>query len=898
MKSPLDNIIPPEIGDDELYELLKSVASREHICSVLEIGASSGEGSTAALVSGLHGNAGRPRLFCLEASRVRFAKLEERYASVPFVYCINASSVGLDGFPTDIELAHFYRSRRTNLNHYPLEMVTEWLRNDINYVVKNNLPIDGIARIKNNYGIERFDLVLIDGSEFTGPAELDQVIGAHWIALDDINAYKNYDNYHRLISDPEYILEAENWNLRNGYALFRRRQLPLPVHFFTIVLNGMPFMSHHIDELRHLPFRWHWHIIEGVAELVGDTAWSRPNGGHIPASFHDHGRSIDGTAEYLDELQRLFPDNITVYRKPVGRFWQGKLEMVNAPLTTINEECLLWEIDSDECWTHQQLCQGWQMFMDESNRTAAYYWCNFFVGPRLVVSSRNCYSQVPGQEWLRTWRYVPGCRWVAHEPPRLVFLEGENPVDRASIAPFGNDETGARGLVFQHFAYATIDQVRFKEKYYGYHQAVFNWLRLQKETLFPVRLADYLSWVPDNTPVDTSYSQGVVPLPVASMQERGGLSRCRVVLDGVFFQYHVTGVARVWTALLEELAGTIFADGLLIVDRGGTAPRIPGYAYVELSRHAEGNTDREMEMLQNVCDRHEADLFVSTWHTVPQQTPSLLLIHDMLPELLLGEQCLQEARWREKRMAIEHASAYLSVSANSTHDLLKFYPSAAAKPVQIMHNGVSRFFAPAGADRVIDFRARFGIDKSYYIFVGPRVWYKNFKILLDAYEILPDAASCCILSTGGESLESEFAGHPSAGAVRVLGRLSDEDLVVAYSGAIALVYPSQCEGFGLPVLEAMACGCPVVASTAPAIAEVAGDAAILVPSEDAAGFAAAMRRMRDPAVKANYARKGLERATFFSWRHAASMFVKAVCGVIGGKMGRDNLYLEKKLDKE
>ncbi len=96
----------------------------------------------------------------------------------------------------------------------------------------------------------------------------------------------------------------------------------------------------------------------------------------------------------------------------------------------------------------------------------------------------------------------------------------------------------------------------------------------------------------------------------------------------------------------------------------------------------------------------------------------------------------------------------------------------------------------------------------------------------------------------------------------------------------------------------MACGCPVVASTAPAIAEVAGDAAILVPSEDAAGFAAAMRRMRDPAVKANYARKGLERATFFSWRHAASMFVKAVCGVIGGEMGRDNVYLEKKLDKE
>ncbi|MCE1226831.1 MAG: glycosyltransferase family 4 protein [Geobacteraceae bacterium] len=894
MQNPLDDIIPPEIRNDEFYELLKSVTAREPLLTVLEIGASSGEGSTAALVSGLKINAGRPRLFCLEASRQRFAQLEKRYAGEPFVHCFNASSVGLDGFPSEAQLSDFYLTKRTNLNHYPLELVKEWLRNDIGYISSNAIPINGIASIKSDFGIDCFDLVLIDGSEFTGAAELDQVIGAEWIALDDINAYKNNESYYRLMADPDYLLVAENWQLRNGYALFRRRQASLPVHFFTIVLNGMPFIRHHVDEFRHLPFRWHWHIVEGVAELMGDTAWSRPNGGHIPDAFHRQGLSIDGTTEYIDELQRRFPDNITIYRKPIGQFWQGKLEMVNAPLPNINEPCLLWEIDSDECWTHLQFCRARQMFIDEEYRTAAYYWCRFFVGPGLVVSSRNCYSQVSGKEWLRTWRYTPGCRWAAHEPPRLVCRDGEGLSDLAGIAPFSNDETEARGLVFQHFAYAIANQVRFKEKYYGYTQAVFNWLRLQKETAFPARLGDYLPWVSDNTMVDTVSSQGVIPLPLGSMSEWGGEFSCRTVIDAVFFQYHVTGIARVWTALLEELAGSRFAQGILIADRGGTAPKIPGYEYLELPLHDESNVAGERELLQSVCDRHRADLCISTWHTFPLTTPSLLMVHDMLPEILLGEQRLQHGRWCEKQAAIGHAAAYLAVSANTAKDLLKFYPDAAAKPLHVMHNGVSRRFGPAGATRIADFRSKFALSKPYYMFVGPRESYKNFRLLLEAHAMLPDAESYYILSTGGETLEAEFTAYSSANAVVLSGRLSEDELISAYSGAVALVYPSRYEGFGLPLLEAMACGCPVIASNAPAMVEVAGEAAMLSPCEDASSFAAAMLRMQDPQVRADYVSKGFARSTAFSWQHSASVLVKAVCGVVGGGMGMDTITMEKR----
>jgi hypothetical protein len=122
----------------------------------------------------------------------------------------------------------------------------------------------------------------------------------------------------------------------------------VPVHFFTIVLNGEPFIRYHLDVLRQLPFRWHWHIVEGVASLVHDTAWSVDAGGRIDQAAHAGGLSVDGTTAYVDEIASAEPERISVYRKPGGVFWDGKREMVSAPLENIREECLLWQVDADE----------------------------------------------------------------------------------------------------------------------------------------------------------------------------------------------------------------------------------------------------------------------------------------------------------------------------------------------------------------------------------------------------------------------------------------------------------------------------------------------------------------------------------------------------------------------
>ena len=287
----------------------------------------------------------------------------------------------------------------------------------------------------------------------------------------------------------------------------------LPIHFFTIVVNGMPFIEHHINIFNQLSCPWHWHVIEGMAEHNHDTAWSKPMGGKITGNLHRNGLSVDGTMEYLDDLARRFPGRITIYRKRAGAFWDGKLEMVNAPLSHISQECLLWQVDADELWTAAQIHSARKLFLSMPEKTAAYYLCHFFVGKNLVITTRNTYGNHLDCEWIRTWRFRPGDRWTAHEPPRLCRCSNTGEWrDVAGLNPLRHAETEALGLVFQHFAYATAAQLAFKEAYYGYIWAVSQWQRLQTQTRFPVRLADYFSWVEDDAEVNTIQSQAIVSL--------------------------------------------------------------------------------------------------------------------------------------------------------------------------------------------------------------------------------------------------------------------------------------------------------------------------------------------------------------------------------------------------
>ncbi len=658
----------------------------------------------------------------------------------------------------------------------------------------------------------------------------------------------------------------------------------LPVHFFTIVLNGEPFIRYHLEAFQGLPFRWHWHIIEGVAKLVKDTSWSVSHGGKIPETFHHQGLSKDGTSEYLDQLARDYPENITIHRKAPGEFWEGKLEMVRAPLASLPADCLLWQIDADELWSRVQIEKMRQLFLENPKKTAAWFWCHFFVGPGLVISSRNTYGGNPQIEWLRVWRYRQGMEWASHEPPKLT-RKGLNGLDRnvGTENPFLHYDMQKQGLIFQHFAYALPEQLAFKESYYGYKNAVADWRRLQASSKRPLMLRDYFSWVRDQATVDSVEALSITP--IASLT--GGKCRFlaqdeikpekhvrweaspRIIIDGIYFQNARNGIARVWESLFREWARTRFAENLLILDRDHTAPRIEGLRYHDVPAFDKTQLENDNRMLQQICDLEEVDLFISTFNTFPTHTPISYLVHDMIPELLEHDPNPQP--WIEKSCAILGARSIIAVSRNSAQDLHDIHPHIPLEQIRVAHPGVDPVFHSQSQDQVIAFRQKHGLTKPYFLVVGTRSSYKNIESFFRAFSQLPTKEKYEIVCVGGRPyIEANLSALVDLKQVNRLD-LKDDELVLAYAGAIALVYPSLYEGFGLPVLEAMASGCPVITSPISSLPEVAEDAAIYVSPKDVDGLVKALDEVQRDEIRTAMIEKGLKRAGTFSWRKMAEI---------------------------
>ena len=221
----ITDLIPPEVKDDHFYNALGLIASLEVVKTIIEIGSSSGEGSTESLVNSIKNRSDidSVQLFCMELSRPRYAKLVSNYADLKFLKAYNLSSVSLKEFPTMEEIAFFYNTVNTNLNNFSLETILGWAEQDIQYIKDNCLDINGIEIIRSANKINHFDFALIDGSEFTGERELYSLMGAKFIALDDVNTFKCFNCYKILENHPSYEIIERNLNLRNGFAIFRKR---------------------------------------------------------------------------------------------------------------------------------------------------------------------------------------------------------------------------------------------------------------------------------------------------------------------------------------------------------------------------------------------------------------------------------------------------------------------------------------------------------------------------------------------------------------------------------------------------------------------------------------------------------------------------------------------------
>ncbi|MEA5420524.1 CmcI family methyltransferase [Spirulina sp. CCNP1310] len=347
-----------------------------------------------------------------------------------------------------------------------------------------------------------------------------------------------------------------------------------------------------------------------------------------------------------------------------------------------------------------------------------------------------------------------------------------------------------------------------------------------------------------------------------------------LVIDGIFFQYYQTGIARVWRSLLTAWVKSGFAQSILLLDRGGTAPQISGIQSQLIPLHDYQNWEQDRAMLQEICDQVGASLFISTYYTTPMHTPSVFMAYDMIPEMLGAD--FNEPMWQDKHHGIAQAQAFIGISENTLNDLVQCFPDTATKPRTVAHCGVDPIFSPATAPELEQFRQKYGIHRPYFLLCGPGTGYKNAQLFFRAFSQLPSRLGFDLICTGNQGfLEAGLRSLVPGTTIHTL-QLSDEDLRLAMGGAIALVYPSRYEGFGLPVLEALACGCPVITTPNASIPEVAGEAAIYVHPDDEAAMVAALCEVQNPRLRQSLRLMGLQQAQNFSWEKMAATVQKAL----------------------
>ncbi|MBI4209611.1 MAG: glycosyltransferase family 4 protein [Deltaproteobacteria bacterium] len=242
---------------------------------------------------------------------------------------------------------------------------------------------------------------------------------------------------------------------------------------------------------------------------------------------------------------------------------------------------------------------------------------------------------------------------------------------------------------------------------------------------------------------------------------------------------------------------------------------------------------------------------------------------------------------------VKHSRLICVPSHFVAQELLKYFPDSEGK-VWVTYEATHEQFRPTPLNR--DLLRKWGLDPktSYFLYVGDIFYRKNLLRLIEAFATLP------------RNIQEKFklvfiAGDGSASQKRKvyekvrdlslserflhLAGISDSDLVHLYNGAFACVYPSLSEGFGLPILEAMQCGCPVITSNCSSMPEVAGDAAILVDPYNVESIRDGMLQLIEkPDLRQSLTKKGFQRAKEFSWEKTAQETYKGYQAVLRGEV--------------
>lgn len=279
-----------------------------------------------------------------------------------------------------------------------------------------------------------------------------------------------------------------------------------------------------------------------------------------------------------------------------------------------------------------------------------------------------------------------------------------------------------------------------------------------------------------------------------------------------------------------------------------------------------------------VLDRDQIDVVHAPVNVAPAlaHRPVVVTVHD-LAFLRFPE---QYPRFKQRylslmtRHSVRHAARVIAVSNSTRNDLVHYY-GVSSERVSVVPNGVDPTLRPIDGNEIAEFRRARSLPEQFILFLGTLQPRKNLIALLRAWSKLDPSERLPLVVVGSqgwmyEPIYGEARALGVAGEVVFKGFAEPSELAGWYSAATIFVYPSLYEGFGLPVLEAMRCGTPVIASNVSSLPEVAGDAALLVDPTDVGALSDAIERLTlDSELRADLARRGLEWSGRFSWARTA-----------------------------
>ncbi|MCS7179437.1 MAG: glycosyltransferase family 4 protein [Anaerolineae bacterium] len=356
------------------------------------------------------------------------------------------------------------------------------------------------------------------------------------------------------------------------------------------------------------------------------------------------------------------------------------------------------------------------------------------------------------------------------------------------------------------------------------------------------------------------------------------------VLDARTATAHFPGIGRYVVNLARAMAPLLGPEERLTLLRDPTRPSpwnlsaLAGEQVRVVDVPLSPFSPRQQWAVPRILRRLQAGLYHSPYYLMPYRpgVPTVLTVYDVIPLKFPAQSTFQARmlfRWT-MGMALRAARLVVAISEATHRDLAQHF-SVAPERMRVTPLAADPVFSPRPPAEVDALRRRYGLPESFVLYVGSNKPHKNLARLVEAWAQTTDSGIRSTLVIAGPwdpryPEPRRLAERLGLRNIRWLGPVPEADLPALYSAATLFVFPSLYEGFGLPVLEAMACGLPVVCSHTSSLPEVAGDAALLVDPADIRALAAAIERaLADETLRATLQARGLERARSFTWEDTA-----------------------------